>query len=683
MHLRPTFRNYLVCSLVILGCSTTRVPASPPVNQTSFPSRIDALRDQLSSPEIAAILNRANLVATSPVLVRARSIEHMATAARPGSAGERTVDTRNKADGIRGRRPADAEQFALACSDMSASRVMLEELPLLAAASRLVSEKPIREHLRRQLREIVKWTPFQRPGWTLGARQNALPPSGDGVWLATGTLLQTLALTLDILPPCEIPADLLAAIRQRMAEEITLTVNDWKAAIPWYVKREASGSNQWIVPASGMVIGAAALGREQFPEAWELGVNSLRRSLSLASEDGSLNEGYAYATGWSGFSFLLANHFMNAAGDTTFNRMPFFQNFPGWVALRFQPGGNSVNSFDNFGGQRGNPPADELTNLAAVAGNPLLTRLVHEETGGRFRSNFFGLLACGELALAGNASNPAPQSPLAELPSSGLFQRSHMFIWRQSWSPAASGFWIRGGDVHDMHNHQDRGHVNLIVSGTPVLIESGTPGYASKRKRPDYDSTFGHNVLTLDGNPFPPPAPAPITVARQDADGGDLSVNLQKVYPMLSIASRRAIWTTKTLQVTDTIATPDGAAAVSPDWRWHLASAEPARIEPLAPNHYRIKIPSGRIVFPAWIGAWSDPDRPRPQGDDIFETAAIAIEITADAPVSVEATTHPDHTLKFRRTENPHTTLIVRSPNPVGQLSVTTTFNVTAPGARQ
>lgn len=675
---RPVW-SCLACFFFIAACRATQVSAAQPASHTSFSSRIDALRDQLSSPEVADILNRADAIADGPVLVRARSIEHMAAASNP-AAVERTVDTRSKANGIRDRRPADAEQFALACSDMSASRVMMEELPLLAAALRLNPKESLREHLRLQLQEVVTWAPFQRPGWTLGSRTGALPASGDGIWLATGTLIQALALTLDILPPGEISPELSAAVRQRMAEEITLTLNDWKAAVPWFVKLDKAGSNQWIVPASGMVIGAAALGREQFPEAYQLGVESLHRSLALAGEDGSLNEGYAYACGWSGFSFFLANHYMSAVGDTTFDRMPFFRNFPGWVALRFQPGGNPVNSFDNFGGQRGNQPVDEMTNLAAVIGNPAFTRLVRREIGGRFRPNAFGLLACGELAMAGNAPDP---SAWPELPPAGLFQRSHMFIWRQSWASDASGLWVRGGDIHDFHNHQDRGHVSFIVSGTPILIESGTPGYASKRKRPDYDSTLGHNVLTLDGNAFPPAAPAPVTVARQDAGGGELSVDLRKVYPSLSAADRRVVWTPETLQVTDTISTPDAAATVSPDWRWHLASAEPARIESLAPNHYRVKIPAGRIVFPAWIGEWSNPGAPRPTGEDIFNTAEIDVEITADAPLSVETTTQPDHTLKFRRTENPHTTLIVRPASPAARLTITTLFKATAPNLPQ
>ncbi|WP_043589463.1 heparinase II/III domain-containing protein [Geminisphaera colitermitum] len=668
----------LACVTLFASVCTAVHSTPPPAAAPSFAARIDALRDQLDTPEVTAILARADSLAASPILVRARSLDHMAATAANPAAG-RTTDTRNKSDGLRRRnRPEDAEKFALASSDMGAARTLLEELPLLAAAWRLTTKPALREHLEKQLREVSTWTPFQRPGWTLSARKDPLPSAGDGVWLATGTLLQALAITLDILPQNPtatdaLPSDLLVAVRQRMADEIRRTHHDWTARIPWYVQSQKVTSNQWVVPASGMFVAAAVLGRDQFPEAYQLGQDSLRRSLALAGDDGSLNEGHTYGMAWTSFSLLLARHYARQTGDTQFARQPFFQNFPNWMALYFQPGQNPVNAFDGFNAQRRNLAITDLTHLAAVSGSHAFAQTMLRETG-RFRQNFFALLALGELASSSRSLPPPPP-----LPTAGLFQRSHMFIWRQSWAPDASGLWIRGGDAEDFHTHHDRGHINFIVSGTPILIESGTPGYANKRKRPDYDSTLGHNVLTLDGDTLPPHAPAPITVARHDATGGDLSIDLRKVYPALSDATRSATWTPATLRVTDTIATRPNAPAVTPAWRWHLATAEPARIEQLAPNRHRIKIPAGRIVFPAWVGPWQNPDLPRPQGEDILNTAAIELEITADAPITVQAITHPDHTLKFRRTENPHTTLVVSTPQPIQHLTLTTTLTATVP----
>ncbi|EIP98418.1 Heparinase II/III-like protein [Opitutaceae bacterium TAV1] len=661
------FPIILALLLALIFPGPPSAAASAPAS--GFAAQVDALRDRLSEADIAAILARADALAGSPVLERSFSMAQMAELS--AASDRRTSDARSKGEAVRGRlSEADAEKFAMASADMGMSSKMLQELPLLAAAWRLTGREPLRDHLERQLRELVTWKPFQRPGWTLSARKDPLPARGDGVWLATGTLLQALAIMLEILPSDTLPADLDAAVRQRMAEEIRLSFSDWKDEVPWYVKSGKANSNQWVVPASGMLVGAAALGRDRFADAYRLGADSLRRSLTLAGDDGSLNEGYTYGMAWTSFSLLLARHFALQAGDDTFAGQPFFRNFPDWMALNFQPGGNPVNAFDGFNAQRGNRALNDLTRLAGVSGSAPLAWAVRHELGS-IRRDFFGLIALGELARAGDWVTPPP--------TSGLFQRSHMFVWRQSWDRFASGLWVRGGDAEDFHTHHDRGHVNFIVSGIPVLIESGTPGYSSKRKRPDYDSTLGHNVLTLDGDTFPLAAPAPVTVSRNTADGGELAVDLRQVYPKLAEARRDVRWTPRTLHVTDTLAASSGAAPVTPAWRWHFASAEPARIERIDERRYRIGIPAGRIVFPGWIGPWQDPDFPRPEADDILLTAAVTMEIAATAPLTIESITHPDHTLKFRRTENPHTTLVVRTPEAVGNLTVTTTIDVTPP----
>ena len=193
------------------------------------------------------------------------------------------------------------QQFALATSDMSCSRILLDELPLLAATLRLTGEDAIRVHLEEQLCEVITWKPFQRPGWTLGARTDPLPETGDGVWLATGTMIQALAIMLEVLPENSLDPQLLEAIRERISEEVLLTLHDWTNEIPWYVESQKINSNQWVVPASGMVIGAAVLGREELREAYNLGVAALTRSLGVAGRDGSLNEGFIYGMSWTSF----------------------------------------------------------------------------------------------------------------------------------------------------------------------------------------------------------------------------------------------------------------------------------------------------------------------------------------------------------------------------------------------
>ncbi len=648
---------------LVFTCALHAAPGSSPSSASAFAAPLDALNP--ADPAVADILERARDLTRKPLLKRARSIADMGE-----HASHRSADTRSKADSVRARLgPENAERFALASGDMGASRLALDELPLLAAAWRLTGDTVFRDHLDRQLREVVTWRPFQRPGWSLPHRKDPLPPEGDGVWLATGTLIQALALTLDILPPDSLPPDLVAAVRTRLGEEVNLTLHDWRAGIPWYVNGDKANSNQWVVPASGLVIGATVLGRDRFADAWQLGVDSLRKSLALAGSDGSLNEGYTYGRSWTSFSLLLTARITETHGDPAFANEPFFQNFASWLALSFQPGGNPVNAFDGFDAQRGSVrlALTDLTRAAALSGNASLVRLVKTEADG-LRGDFFGLLAHGIL-------NRTPDAP--PLPTAGNFQRSRLFAWRGSWAPDASGIWIRGGDADDFHDHHDRGHVNFIVRGTPVLIEAGTPGYSHPRKRTDYDSARGHNTLVLDGNAFPLKAPAEIEVHRHDSQGGSATVDLRQAYPALSKAIRTVSWTTTSLTTRDEISAKE--KPVSPAWRWHLASAAPPTITQIAPDHWRVHVPAGNITFHPWVGPWTDPDQPKPTAPDELATLSVDFEIRANHPITVEASSQTDHTLKFRRPENPHTVLVVSTPAPVSTLAVDTTLQVAPP----
>lgn len=661
---RPAFAGLLLASASpgFALPSAAAVPArteerADVARPSFFRERLDALDP--ASPEIAAILDRARTLAAAPLLRRAHRLDHMGD-----QADGRRADSRAKGESVRARLgEEDALRFALASGDMAASRMALDELPLLAAAWRLTREPALLARLEEQLREIATWKPFQRPGWSLPHRKSPLPPEGDGVWLATGTLIQALALTLELLPAAALPSSLDAAVRSRIAEEIELTRSDWTAGVPWYVNGDKANSNQWVVPASGLVIGAAVLGRDRHAAAYQLGVESLRKSLALAGEDGSLNEGHVYGMSWTSFSLLLSARFMADAGDSSFTEAPFFRNFPGWAALLFQPGGNLVNAFDGFGSQRGSArlALTDLTRVAAVSGGASLARLVERECGG-LRRDFFGLLARGLLA-----SDPSDALPA----TSGRFERSRLFVWRSSWENDASGLWIRGGDADDFHDHHDRGHVSFTVAGVPVLIEAGTPGYANPRKRPEYDSAIGHNTLVLDGDAFPKKAPADIRVDRQDASGGLARLDLGRVYPEAGSVLREVEWTLRQLAVRDVIEAGSGRA-VTPAWRWHFASAMKPEIERVEATRWRVRLPAGRLVFPAWIGPWNDPDFEKPGAPDELATAAVEFEVAATAPIRVTSETRPDHTLKFRRQENSHTVLVVTAESPVAELRVET-----------
>lgn len=616
----------------------------------TFASQIDRLRcePEQQSAQLREMLAKAEELAASPIQARVYSLADMGRVVD----GKRYPDNTAKANATREKLgDALAEQFSLASSDAGGSRYILNQLPLLAAALRLTGSPTIREHLIAQLEEITTWVPFQRPGWTLSARTSPLPPEGDGVWLATGASIQGLVLALSVLEPDAIPSDLRQRLDSALEREMKLIAKDWLAELPWYVKSRKIESNQWIVPASGMVIAAAYLGREKFPEIYQLGVDALRESLKTVGTDGSMSEGHGYAFSWSSISLMLANRFMLISGDDQFADHPFFQKFPTWVAAYFQPGGYVVNAFDWFSAPRDFGVASiraELNSFAAITEDPGLLWLVDHVTGGPSR-DFFGLLV---LALSNEKATP----PVLF----GLFERSHAFIWRSSWDFNASGLWVRGGDDRDFHDHWDRGHVNLILHGKAVLIEAGTPGYANPKKKSHYDSLLGHNVLQVGSNTLPDKTPAPIRVQRADAEGGRLTISPGAGYPDLSSWTRTVEWTPNDAKVADEVLTIGEKQPML--FRWHVGSIEDAIIEG-ENGTFKVRVPAGSIEYPAWIGKW-ELDGSVPTESDVLTTPEILIEFHSDKPIRVSQEKNLDHLFKFRRQEHLHTTIVVEISEP-------------------
>ncbi|MBC2602731.1 heparinase II/III domain-containing protein [Puniceicoccus vermicola] len=609
----------------------------------SFGERLDSIHPESAHVETTQILEKAAAIAQGPILERADSVADM----EPNS-GKRVTDSRAKWKSLLERKPDAAEPFALASGDMGASRILFEELPLLAATYRINGSPEVKDYMIRQLEEIATWSPFQRPGWTLPHRKDELPPEGDGVWLATGTMLQTLALVFDILPEDTLPDDLVESIRTRMREEVELTYDHWVREIPWYVQKEASHSNQWIVPASGMLIGAISLGEEDLQDAYELGLKSLTLSLANTGSDGSMNEGYIYALSWSMRSLILANHFMNETGNQQFAKNRFFTNLPGWIALFFQPGGNLVNAFDGFRTQTGevNAVRPDVTFVAGITGDASLQWVINNILEGP-SPDFSGLLVLAE------SSQPVQPSLW------GVFEKSSLLIWRSSWNTNASGLWARGGDVDDFHDHHDRGHVNFIVDGVPILIESGTPGYSHPQKKQNYDSAMGHNVLLWGEEIYPAKQPAGIQVTRLSEEGGIAAIDLQSVYNQLESYTRHLEWSTRNLIVKDTLTASESDAQPA-SIRWHLSSDSPLEIEE-ENGQFVVRVPSSTKNL---------------NHGKKLELPAVQISIRSNIGITVQEQKHPDHTLKFRSQNNLHTVLEIRADAPVTDWTLETEFDV-------
>jgi hypothetical protein len=127
------------------------------------------------------------------------------------------------------------------------------------------------------------------------------------------------------------------------------------------------------------------------------------------------------------------------------------------------------------------------------------------------------------------------------------------------------------------HDHFDRGHVNFILRGKPVLIEAGTPSYDNPRLHELYSSVVGHNVLEISGCTVKK-MPAPITALRLDSAGGEVVVDPTAGYSALKRWLRRVRWDTDRLDVVDEVVFPADKSGVL-TFRWHLGTQDQVGVD--------------------------------------------------------------------------------------------------------
>jgi len=608
------------------------------------------------------ILKEARRVARQPVVERPRSLEELRN---PGDRRIGNIDTRTPR--VERASAEKANLFALSQADVTVADLIARELPLMAAAYRVTGDPVLKERIVRQLEEVAGWNPFQRRGWTLYTPENDLPPGGeDGVWLATGLVLTALTQTFALLPENTLPEDLRARLLAACARETAQVRHDWENRVPWYVRSRRSITNQWVVPAAGQVAAAAMLGRDRHAEDYECGVRNLLVSLDDLGEEGATSEGSIYAIHWTAPFLYLAARAAAEAGDRRLIDHPFLQRYPRWQALAFQPGGSMVNAFDAFDAQRGNRPrwGFDVYRLATLSGDPELNWIARRELGPE-------AMPLDQYGLFSLSIGPGQ---MREPPRWALYQRGHWAVWRDSWNQNASGVWIRGGDRLDFHDHNDRGHVNFIVGGRVVLMESGTPPYSDPAKATYFDTVAGHNVLQVGDELTPKRAPAPITVHRLDERGGEVVVEAGAGYQQVRRWTRRVSWTSREMIVVDEVelSAPDRIR-----FRWHLASEEELRPDVTQPaKQLRVHLPEGELSFPRWIGGHPLVAEQNSDGREHLPTPEVEITLAADHPVQVSQERALNHTLKFRKWEHRHTCMIVDTSAPTSSLRLTTTIRV-------
>jgi len=625
--------------------------------QRSWPVLLDAAKqDPKMQPACQALVAAARKAAQNPPIHRVYRLEDVGK--------NRTfLDGRSRA-----LEPEIRETFALAMSDLGASQIAVDELPLMAAAYRLSGDPMLLKRALDQLTEMTSWSPLQRPGWTLYAPGHRLPPDGkDGNWLATGLGVRAIADTLEILPAGSVPGELRSRLEDLLRREIASIADDWRARRPWFVSSHNPRTNQWALPTEGLVRACLVVGRNRFAGEYELGVRNLLDSLSSDGPEGEFDEGIHYSV-FTVTSLLSTARAMTLAGDARAIEAPFLQNYPTWMMHHLQPGRFLVNCFDAFdsfaprggdentGISRENPrttslPYRELLSLLAVStGSPVARWALAEQFNGPLDD------------VAGLAVRELPAgTPAAAPPPFGAYERATQVNWRDSWDDNGTGVWVRGGNKLDSHDHQDRGHVNFILRAHPIFIEAGTPSYDTPDMMSLYSSGAGHNVLQIGTEPPPaigqfkldddirlpgwqkPACVAPIAVRRLDASQGNIQVDGTACYEEVRAWTRDVSWNATELRVHDKVELETPGEVVQ--FRWHLGTDDPVRVEGKA-THFVITWPGAKVT------------------------------IDASAPLEISQETMPDHTLNPGPWQNfhpnLHTCLVVRSAWKVSTLEVST-----------
>lgn len=664
--------SLVVACLIVCGCdqaedpvaviSPTPTPAaiaptpesSPEPTATPVPTPVEAEATPEPTPEpessaIDRVIQDPELTsAREDFIARARRDAELPIIRRPNTIQE----LRDSRIGMKYReKPAHMseldeatwEQVALSLGDIHAGSQLATELPRIAASYRLTGDASLKQRAVDQLAELATWEPLQREGYSLRNDKPVMPPEGEGAWLGTGWLIRTIAETLDYIPLDELPEDVRDAVVARLDAEIDGIVDDWETERPWYVRDQAVHSNQWVVPTEGLIRATLVVGNDKRPDAYELGVKNLTKSLDFQGTKGEYVEGLNYAA-LTLTSILSATKAMGDAGDTRALEHPFLENFPTWFAHHIQPGGHLINAFNS-----GTTTIDAtnmqnlLARFATTTGNPVALWVLHTRAG--FGDTMEGMLA-----------RVAPWDPELEPPLYEDYPLATRVNWRSSWDDSgATGFWMRGGHESDFHDHMDRGHVNFIIGDRPILIEAGTPSYGLPNFPTHFHSVAGHNVLQVGTQPPDELTPrvlrragqilegthrnAPFTVHHMDASGGSVTVDASAAYSEVRNWERRADWDAESLRVNDSVTLRRPTEVL---FRWHLG-AEPDAEAVIEPGLVRV-------------------------GD-------IEMRYESDSPVTITIETMP-HGRGHNQPVHDHACVVVRSAEPVSTLTMRTEFSL-------
>ena len=536
------------------------------------------------------------------------------------------------------------ERFALSLADADGAGTLARLLPAAAVAGGLSDDPAILGFVCDQLAELATWEPLQRAGWSGGSATR-------GAWLGTGWAVRAIVQACEHLPEDEAHAPLRAALRARLADEIAGIREDWRTERTWFARIGAASSNQWILPLEALALASLFNGLEHHRDDYEFAVAGLLLSLDAQGSRGECVEGMLY--GAITYESLLSTALAaRAHGDDRLISHPWIRAFPTWYLHHRQPAGHVINAFDSQAADLNWP----LVGLMASELGDRGARWVFARRPALPSAPATLDLALLRLARDGGAEAAEPPALFA------AYEVAARVNWVESASAFASGpenrvsgFWMRGGSSSDAHDHQDRGHVNFIVAGRPVLIEAGLASYGIPEHPTHYKSVAGHNVLQVGG--FGPseltpavlaagagqildPAhrAAPITVHRLDSRGGEVTVDASGCYATVRRWTRTVTWDAATLTVVDQVelAVPDIVLL-----RWHLGADAQAAVTHLS---------NSRATIDGIDLVWSTGDA---------------------APLRASIEAMPANTLHGGKPGR-HATVVVRTVAPVSTLELTT-----------
>ena len=474
------------------------------------------------------------------------------------------------------------ETFALAMSDCNQNGFLFNNLVVAAIAARRTDNRDIDDFIIRQLTEVVEhWKPLQRPGWTAYTPTRKLGPRGDGVWLATGWGVLGIVNVLTIMGD-RVPKELKAKLRVLLQEEIDRIMADYKDAVPWYVSAKAFESNQWIFPLTALAAACLYLGDEKNRDAYEFSVLGLSKTCLSQGDSGSFAEGFAYATMTTHLLFM-AMFPMKLAGDARLARYPFARNFSTWYTQMHMPGRFTVNAFD-CGTARYGTSVHPLYLFATLVADDKAGAWTAENLFGEFPSDWASLVY----------SYYAPKIPGTMKPPANFsfFSDQQILTWRTGWDINTDiGLWLRGGSHNNFHIHRDNGQVSIYNGIRPVIVESGTPGYAT----PGFDDIFanvkGHSILQTPGakprslgN-----AATPIVVHRLDDSGGSATIIGTEAYTDVASWRRKVDWTAQgTVTITDKAVMKAERPAGDEWFRFHTGTGTAIDVQKIGPASYSL-----------------------------------------------------------------------------------------------